>query len=113
MKKYHNYEFNKAKKEMLIFFSWTIFTNLMTLLLFLMILDGITFNYPIPAQSEAFCNRSNSVYVMAMEWVVFVPGVKYKLWVFGIAYFTIHIKQSDDIFQGISKLDHLLKISIF
>ena len=66
----------------------------------------------MPEESEKSCN-SDSPYIFAMEWLFYVPGIKCRLWVMSIAYFVIHVKQTDDIFSGISKLDYLLKISVF
>ena len=77
---------------------------------------GYRYNYPIPSQSFKACNDDQEIsapYIETIIWLVYVPGIKCRLWVITTAYFVINIKNADDIFVGISKLDYLIKVSIF
>lgn len=91
MKRCHNYEFEKNKKSMLIFFFQTLFLNLMTLVYWVMIAQGIQYNYPIPQESFDSC-KGTAPYITAIEWLIYVPGIKCRLWVITFAYFVIHVK---------------------
>ena len=92
MKRYHNYEFSKNKNSMLIFFFQTLFCNIMTLFYYVMVYFGIKYNYPIPAESLDSCNDKSYPFILATLWVVYVPGIKCRLWVIAMAYFVINIK---------------------
>jgi len=98
MKKNHNYEFKKNKNSMLLFFFQTLFCNIMTLLFYAAAWKGIAYNYPIPADSLNNCVNNSSPFILAFIWLIYVPGIKCRLWVIIMAYFVINIKQTDDIF---------------
>jgi hypothetical protein len=84
----------------------------MTLMYYVLIAEGIDFNYPIPEESMSSCKGTDPT-TWSMMWMVYVPGIKCRLWVIVVAYFVINVKPKDDIFQGISKLDYLIKVSVF
>ena len=86
-----------------------------SLMYYLLMARGYRYNYPVPSDSFKTCTNpdSSSPLIATMVWLVYVPGIKCRLWVITTAYFVIHIKDADDIFVGISKLDYLIKVSVF
>jgi hypothetical protein len=72
----------------------------MTLFYYILIAYGVRYNYPVPAESLKGCEggENDQPYLAVVIWLIYVPGIKCKLWVSAMAYFVIHIKQTDDIF---------------
>mmetsp|Transcript_17273 Transcript_17273/g.29087 ORF Transcript_17273/g.29087 Transcript_17273/m.29087 type:complete len:128 (-) Transcript_17273:144-527(-) len=113
MRKHHHYEYQKLKRERVVqayFYCsvFILFEQTASSYLSLSIMKNM------PSGSRyCYCNCFNLksmdvVYhgLYVIEHILFAPQIFY---IFIIAY----LKSSDDILQGVSKLDYLIKVSIF
>ena len=105
LKKYHNYEYLRLRKEMISFMAQ----------LFLVTILACIYEFPSKVELTAtLCDlekNSNNVWSVIEKLLIVILLLNRVF----ILYFTnlILSRSSKDIFQGISKLDYLLKISFF
>lgn len=117
MHKYHRYEYDKNKKQFSIFFI-ALSINISALFGFLIVLLNdfvlefeMSFNgYWDFCQTKINEGSNRAKFIVNLSVILFVT--------FNVTYISplvifIKLKTSKDILQGISKLDYLLKVSIF
>ena len=113
-RKLHNYEYNENKRSMILFFAtmscfiaFSFFE-----LLYIASLDTVSlagdYNSSGETQLIDICKNVSVLY----KYVVTLRDI-FSMYDIGIAYCVMYIKKPKDVFQGISKLDYLLKVSIF
>lgn len=86
---FHHFEFRRISKHMLIYFLLELLSFLLTILIYYLQQLG-----KVPNRFLMFCYIENLHHIM-------------------IAYAILYLKDSKDCLQELSKLDYLLKISIF
>ena len=113
MKKYHRYEFETNQRPMMHSFRCMVAVIVLTILYNQAVSDEEIpmIRKPNFHESHFFCHGNQ--YGFALEFLVYIPGVNFKLISIVISYVIICQKNTIDILQGVSKLDHLLKICIF
>lgn len=109
MRKYHNYEFNRIHKQMTINFLVTV----IVLVYFnaLLHLDQLTFEKYQSAILGCFeSSMHKSFYIRRI--VIIISNV-FQLEYLLLIYNVVHIKSTQDILQGLNKLDYFIKYSYF
>lgn len=111
MNKYHYYEFHKNRRPMLLFMlavTCSLLTNAVVIFI-----DSHTVNFDdLDSYASACFNPesvSNSITIQIS--ILFIPLSNLQFIAFAMS--IIVSKKTDDILQGVSKLDYLLKVSVF
>ena len=111
MNKYHHYEFHKNRKPMLLFMlavTASLLTNGVVVYI-----DSHTINFDDLDSYVSACynpeSQQNSIIIQIS--VLFIPLSNLQFIAFATS--IIVYKKTDDILQGVSKLDYLLKVSVF
>jgi hypothetical protein len=110
MQKKHRYEFERTKKEMALYvylyIAYQVIVNVQTLIPYIMPLA-----FDAKVTEKDYCTNPSWHYVATLifNWSTKFLGIQNIL----LVYLIVNLKSSDDILQGISKFDYLLKVSIF
>lgn len=115
MQKYHRYEFKRTRSTMVAYYLLSIsFITINTAMFYLIMTDSV---FDQGSLSNLFTGvaelcQEDKVEAQLLMWSMFInfmlglPGILQSLIV-------IKLKSSQDILQGVSKLDYLLKVSVF
>lgn len=107
MKKYHHYEFQKHSNPMLMYmFSYTIAGLTNALLLYM---DSKISDYYTMRTYVDECDKGTYLYLQLACLFFPLTNIQYLLCLMSL----IVYKKTDDVLQGVSKLDYLLKVSVF
>jgi hypothetical protein len=117
MANYHNFEYQIHKKTLFRYFLFTVFMCSIGLYLNLSVthLPGDKVNSALTLNARdlfVFCNTDFDIF-MRNQYIVYISFFDLHLLEILIAYVIVKVKSKADVLQGISKLDHLLKVSVF
>lgn len=116
MQKYHHYEFEANRRSMLAFYISMISAIIVNLALYSVLIDNDIrthqdiFEFYISLLSR--CHQRSSFNLQAAIWCMYIVFIL-QLPALTQSFIVIQIKSSKDILQGVSKLDYLLKLSVF
>ena len=113
LKKRHVFEYKEHKKSHYYFFLVTFIAGLVLMYIILASIKYVNVNFKTIVNESmkenlaAFCKDYLSNYVIGILILDYRPSSLLCL------YNILYIKKIDDVLQGINKLDHLLKVSVF